>query len=274
LDRYLDEAVAHDTQETLESEGVEIHTNSVVTAIEDELDNEKAHKKKSHVFTRDGSEYVADGIIYATGFRPNSFLVADQVELGDKGAIVVDEFMHTSVPDVFAVGDCATTTLTNVKKPSYVPHASDAIRQGEVAAVNLFSPTVKLNKSQGTYKLNFNDEVSLCMTGLNLSKAKAERFDCEMVYVRDEYVNSPNYYELWLIYEKGTHKILGMQSKGSAPELASQADIISLAIQNEMTVNEIEYTDFYYKHGFKNPRSFTKLIADQIRRQEKASNQV
>lgn len=204
-------------------------------------------------------------MIYATGFRPSSFLVADKVELGDKGSIVVDEYMQTSHPDIFAVGDCATTRLTNVKKPQYIPHVSDAIRQGEVAAVNLITPKVKLNKSQGTYKLNFADNIVLCMTGLTYKKAKLEGFNCEIVFVRDDYVNSDYYYELWLVYEKGSRKILGAQSRGTAPEIVSQADIISLAIQNNMTVDDIEYTDFYYKHGFKNPRSFTKILADKIR---------
>lgn len=270
LNRYLDKDVAEDVQQSLESDGIEICINSLVTGIQEELiDTGNVRKKVSHVFTRDGREFIADGVIYSTGFRPNSFLVADQVELGDKGAIAVDEYMQTSVPDVFAVGDCATTTLTNVKVPTYVPHASDAIRQGEVAAVNLMQPKVKLNKSQGTYKLNFDSENTLCMTGLSLSKAQQEGFNCDVAFVRDDYVNSDAYYEMWMVYEKETHKILGMQSKGTAKEIAAQADIISLAIQNDMTVEEIEYTDFYFKHGFKNPRSFTKMVADKIRQQER-----
>lgn len=275
LNRYLDQDVAEDVQQTLSLRGVEIVTNSVVTDIQEETikntnpSQSNREWKISRVTTRDGREFVADGVIYAAGFRPNSFLVADQLELGDKGAILVNDYMQTSHPDVFAVGDCSTTTVTNVKKPIYVPHVSDAIRQGDVAAVNLLEPKIKLNKSQGTYKLNFDEEMTLCMTGLSLEKSKAEGFDCETAYVRDDYVDSDDYFELWLIYEKGTHKILGMQSKGVAPEIAAQADIISLAIQNNLTVDDIEFTDFYYKHGFKDPKSFVKLVADKIRQQEK-----
>ena len=269
LNRYLDEAVALEVQKSLINRGIAIETNTIVTSIQEEtIEIKQKTKKLSHIFTQDGHEFIADGVIYATGFRPSTFLVADKVALGDKGAIIVDEYMQTSHPDIFAVGDCATTRLTNVKNPQYIPHVSDAIRQGEVAAVNLVTPKVKLNKSQGTYKLNFADNIVLCMTGLTLKKAQLEGFNCEMIFVRDNYVNSDYYYELWLVYEKGTHKILGVQSRGTAPEIASQADIISLAIQNNMTVDDIEYTDFYYKHGFKNPRSFTKILADAIRQKE------
>ncbi|MFZ2846613.1 MAG: hypothetical protein WAZ47_07995 [Lactococcus chungangensis] len=117
--------------------------------------------------------------------------------------------------------------------------------------------------------MNFDEEMTLCMTGLSFEKAKAEGFNCKSVYVRNDYVNSDGYYETWVIYEKGTHKILGMQSKGVSPEIAAQADIISLAIQNGTTIDDIEYIDFYYKHGFKNPKSFMKLVADKVRQQEK-----
>ncbi|MFZ2718007.1 MAG: FAD-dependent oxidoreductase [Lactococcus chungangensis] len=275
LNRYLDEEVSEDVQKTLALRGIDIVTNSVVTDIQEEtIENTNIHegnvgKVISRVFTRDGREFVADGVIYATGFRPNTFLAAEQLELGDKGAIIVDDYMQTSHPDVFAVGDCATTNVTNMKNPTYVPHVSDAIREGDVAAINLLEPKVKLNKSQGTYKLNFDEEMTLCMTGLSFEKAKAEGFNCKSVYVRNDYVNSDGYYETWVIYEKGTHKILGMQSKGVSPEIAAQADIISLAIQNGTTIDDIEYIDFYYKHGFKIPKSFMKLVADKVRQQEK-----
>lgn len=272
LNRYLDKDIAEETQSFLETEGIKIFTNSIVTSIEEEDDPEQHHKKISHVATSDGKQFTADGVIYATGFRPNSFLVADKLELGDKGAILVDEYMQTSHPDVFAVGDCSTTSLKNVQKPTYVPHASDAIRQGDVAAINLSEKKVKIKKSQGTYKLNFDNEFSLCMTGLSFEKAKKEGFDCEVAFIRDDYVNSDKYFEMWLVYEKETHKILGMQCKGSANELGAQADIISLAIQNDMTVADIEYTDFYFKHGFTNPRSFTKMFADKIRQNERMTD--
>lgn len=270
LNRYFDCEISEQVQQMLETEGIFIYNNSIVTSIEEEKNKSgNIIKKMSHVITKDGREFVADGVIYATGFRPNSFLVHEKVELGDKGAIIVDEYMRTSYPDVFAIGDCATTALKNVKVPTYVPHASDAIRQGEVAAVNLNKAKVKVNKSQGTYNLNFDSDNTICMTGLSLTKAKQEGFNCDVAFIRNDYVNSNYYFEIWLVYEKESYKILGMQSMGTAPEISSQVDIISLAIQNDMTILDIEYTDFYFKHGFRNPRSFTKLIADKIRQQEK-----
>jgi NADPH-dependent 2,4-dienoyl-CoA reductase/sulfur reductase-like enzyme len=159
--------------------------------------------------------------------------------------------------------------LSNVKQPSYVPHASDAIHQGDVAAVNLAAPRVKLKKSQGTYRLNFIDELTVCVTGITLAKAKLEGFECDEVFIRNDYVNGNGYYDMRMVYEEGTHKILGMQCIGMDGELARLADIVSLAIQEGLSVEDIEYTDFYFKHGFGNPRSFAQIAADRIRRKEK-----
>ncbi|MDR2977452.1 MAG: FAD-dependent oxidoreductase [Streptococcaceae bacterium] len=269
LNRYLDKEAAQETEKFLESRGIKIYTNSVVKNIKEETVDKVSGKKISHVFLHDDRELITDGVIYTTGFRPNSFLVADQLEIGDRGAILVDEYMHTSHPDVFAVGDCATTVLTNIKAPSYVPHASDAIRQGEIAAVNLVENKVKLNKSQGTFKMNFDKDLTVCMTGMSMARAILEGFDCAQISIENEYIDSDKYYKIWMVYEKVSHRILGLQCVGTASGIAATSDLISLAIQEGLSVEDIEYTDFYFKHGFKKPKGFTKLLADEIRHDEK-----
>lgn len=264
LDRYLDPEVASLGRQALEESGLEIHTSTLVTGIREEKSD---GRRQIVVTSSDGKEFRADGVVYATGFRPNSFLVGSQAKLGDKGAIVVDEYMRTSIPDVFAVGDCATTKLTHVREPEYVPHASDALREGEIAAINLAGPRQKINPSQGTYNLNIGSR-TLCMTGLTHRRAVAEGFDAAVAHFKNDFIEGDRHYRVWLVYEKGTHKILGMQLRGTAPELSPYADIISLAIERDMTIEELEFADFYFKHGYRNPNNFTKILADMVRVQD------
>lgn len=87
LNRYLDKDIAVEMQQFLEAEGIKIFTDSVISSIEEEYDSSQNHKKIIHIKTLDGKHLTADGVVYATGFRPNSFLVADKLTLGDKGAI-------------------------------------------------------------------------------------------------------------------------------------------------------------------------------------------
>lgn len=263
LDRYLDPEVAALGREALEEAGLEVHTSTVITGIREETDG----RRQVVLTAADGREFRADGVVYATGFRPNSFLVGSKATLGDKGAIVVDQYMRTSIPDVFAVGDCATTRLTHVAEPRYVPHASDALRQGEIAAINLGGPRQKINPSQGTYNLNIGSR-TLCMTGLTHRRALAEGYDAAVAHLKNDFIEGDRHYRIWLVYEKGTHKILGMQLRGTAPELSPYADIISLAIERDMTTEGLEFADFYFKHGYRNPNNFTKILADIVRVQD------
>jgi len=271
LNRYLDKEVSYKVQSSLEKKGVRIYTETTVKDIWYEK-YEYKNKAVGYLVTKNGEKFVADGIIYAIGSRPNTFLAQNKISMNNKGAIIVDDYMQTNYPDIFAVGDCATTSFTNINKPIFSSNASDAIRQGEIAAINLKELKKKIIKSQGTYKLNYDSQNILCKTGLSLNQAKREGFDCDTAYVRDTYESTGLFFELWLVYEKGTHKILGMQSNGSAPEIAPQIDIISLAIHNGMTINDLEYVDFYFRHGYKNPKSFTKLIVDEIQDKEIREN--
>jgi NADPH-dependent 2,4-dienoyl-CoA reductase/sulfur reductase-like enzyme len=194
-------------------------------------------------------------------------LLASQVKVGDKGAIVVDAYQRTSVPDVFAVGDCATTIVTDRAEPVYLPHASDALRQGEIAAINLCEPKRAINPSQATFNLNIGER-TLCVTGLTLRRALREGLNAGQVEYRNEYVSTEKYYQIWLTYEKGSHRVLGLQMLGNAPDIAPYADIISLAIEQKLTIEDLEFTDFYFKHGYRNPNTFTKIFADLIRAED------
>lgn len=264
LDRYLDYASASAVKASIEQEGVTVHTSSLVTKIDENTD---PLRRRATAFTHDGERYDADGIVYATGFKPSSALLTGQVRLDEFGAFVVDEYLRTSAPDVFAVGDCSTTLLTGVDVPTYTPHASDAFREGDCAAVNLRGPRRTMNRAQGTYSLNVGDK-TLCVTGMTQKYAMRQGIKADLAYYRNQYVGSPDFYEMWVVYELGTHRLLGMQVRGTAKEIAAYVDIMSLAIERGLTIEDVEYTDFYFKHGFRNPASFTQIFADLIRAQD------
>ncbi len=82
--------------------GVEIHARTQVARIE------KAPREGYSVFTTTGQEISADIVMYATGRGPNTRglgLDAVGVETDEKGAVLVDEWSRTSVPNIYAIGD-------------------------------------------------------------------------------------------------------------------------------------------------------------------------
>src|SRR5260221_6728024 len=82
--------------------GVEIHTRVQITRIE------KDRRDGYTVFTNIGQEISADIVMYATGRGPNTRglgLDAVGVKTNEKGAVLVDEWQRSNVPNIYAVGD-------------------------------------------------------------------------------------------------------------------------------------------------------------------------
>jgi mercuric reductase len=99
-----DEAVSKAVTDALSAEGIECHTGAQVTRVDRVSDGYSVH-------VRDGratGELGAEQVLVATGRRPNTEalrLNAVGVNTDAGGFIIVDEFMRTSAPDVFAAGD-------------------------------------------------------------------------------------------------------------------------------------------------------------------------
>ncbi|MDP6953008.1 MAG: glutathione-disulfide reductase [Alphaproteobacteria bacterium] len=96
----------HDLRLHLEEEmtqsGVAIHAGCKVTEV-------RRAGNAYAVDTTDGATLAADAVLFATGRKPNTAgigLAEAGVVMADNGAIVVDEDLQTTVPGVYAIGDC------------------------------------------------------------------------------------------------------------------------------------------------------------------------
>ncbi|MGE5268581.1 MAG: glutathione-disulfide reductase [Thiohalocapsa sp.] len=86
----------------MRARGIEIHTRTNVARIE------KAPHEGYSVYTEIGQEISADLVMYATGRGPNTRglgLDAVGVKTNERGAVLVDEWQKTSIPNIYAVGD-------------------------------------------------------------------------------------------------------------------------------------------------------------------------
>src|SRR2546421_2828890 len=99
LPSMVDDAAAKLVQSWLEKNGVTIRTNSAVTGVEDA-------KGRKRLRFKSGGDIVADVVIMATGIRTNLEWLKDS-GVAIKRAIVVDDQLRSSVPNVYAAGDVA-----------------------------------------------------------------------------------------------------------------------------------------------------------------------
>ncbi len=120
---FDDESRGH-VAELMRAQGVDLHCGTDVMDI-------RREDRGTWVKTTDGHEEIYDGVLYATGRRPNTAglgLEATGVMLGRRGEILVDDYSQTAVPSIFAVGDVTNRlNLTPV-----------AIREGHAFADTVF----------------------------------------------------------------------------------------------------------------------------------------
>jgi NADPH-dependent 2,4-dienoyl-CoA reductase/sulfur reductase-like enzyme len=193
---------------------------------------------------------AADLVLVVVGVRPETALAAGAgAELGVKGAIAVDPGMRTSLPDVFAAGDCVVThhRLLGV---TYLPLGTTAHKQGRVAGENALGGNRQFAGSLGTQVVKIFDQAA-ARTGLRDHEAAAAGFD--PVTIGSQADDHKAYYPgahritMRVTGDRATGRLLGLQLFGHRnAEIAKRIDIAATAIFHGMTVDGLSDLDLSY----------------------------
>jgi len=107
--RGFDEGIRGFVKDEIERKGISLRFNTDVESISLEVQKEgKQERQKKRLHFRDGATMDTDLVLLATGRKPNTVnlgLEACGVELQSSGAIRVDDYFQTSVPNIYAIGD-------------------------------------------------------------------------------------------------------------------------------------------------------------------------
>ena len=118
--------------------GVKIHTQRRLAKV-----NVDAKNNMESIVLDDGTVLEADMVIMATGVYPATMMLENSgIELNSAGAIVVDPFLQTSAPDVFAAGDLAEFPYWPTGGQVRVDHWAAALDQGTYAAFNMMGKMI------------------------------------------------------------------------------------------------------------------------------------
>lgn len=259
----LDRVLANNTapefssvfQKAYEDHGVKLALGQMVSGFEDTADGIKV--------TTDKGEYEADIAILGIGFLPNTALFKDQVDMLPNGAIKVNEYMETSVKDVYAAGDSATVFYNPTQKMDYIPLATNAVRQGILVGKNIAKPTVAYQGTQATSAVELY-ELAYAATGLTEQSAARKGVEAESVTISEDY--RPDFMltttpvQASLTWEKGTRRIVGGAFL-SKHDISQAANVVSLAIENKMTIDQLSMTDFFFQPNFGQPINYVSSVA-------------
>lgn len=254
LSKYLDKDFTDIAENAFTDRGIKISTGEKVVKFEG-IDGEV-----NKIIT-DKGEYEADMVIMCVGFRPNTEIFKGQLDMLPNGAINVDEYMRTSDKDVMAAGDCCSVFFNPTREHMYIPLATNAVRMGTLAAINIVEDKIKHPGTQGTSGIKIYEN-NMASTGITEETAKHLGIDADFVYAVDNYRPEfmPTYEKVTLkvVFERESRRILGAQLTSKA-DLTQSINTISVCIQNNMTVDQLAFIDFFFQPHYNKPWNFINL---------------
>jgi mercuric reductase len=214
------------------AEGIEVLEHTQASQV--------AHVNDEFVLTLPNGELRADRLLVATGRTPNTRrlnLDAAGVMVNQQGAIIIDQGMRTSAPDIYAAGDCTD-------QPQFVYVAAAA---GTRAAINMTGGDAALDLNAMPTVVFTDPQVAT----VGLSEQEAHHAGIEtdsrlltLDNVPRALANFDTRGFIKLVIEDGSRRLIGVQAV--APEAGELIQAAALAIRARMTSQELADQMFPY----------------------------
>lgn len=255
----VDSVFAENVQGELEAHGVHIVTGMQVDGIE-------AAGASLTLTGSSGEKIGTDVVLVATGVRPSTW-VAETADtaLGVHDAIHVDREMRTTMPDIFAAGDCVETWHRVLEAPIYLPLGTTSHKQGRVAGENAVGGSRQFAGSLGTQVVKVFD-LAIARTGLLEGEARAAGFNPFTVETRasDHKAYYPGAHQLRIRVtgDRSNGRLLGAQILGDyRGEVAKRIDIFASALFHNVLVDDLSDLDLSYTPPLGSPWDAVQVAA-------------
>lgn len=217
-----------------------------------------------------GADIPADLAILAVGVTPESTLAQEAgLALGARGSIAVNDWMQTSDPDIYAVGDAVEIPHLVTGQKTLISLAGPANKQGRVAADHLCGRASRYPGAQGSSVIKVCD-LTVASTGLNEKSAREAGLAYEKIVLSP--MNHAGYYPggkmmtMKVLYEKGSLRILGAQIVGYEG-VDKRIDVLATAMQMGGKVTDLTELDLAYAPPYssaKDPVNMAGFMAENI----------
>lgn len=203
---------------------------------------------------QNGIELPCELAVVAIGVNPNVKIAKEAgVEIGVTGGIVVNEYMQTSDPDIYAAGDCVESPNIITGRKVHAPYGDLANLQGRVAGENAIAGNSAV--FPGTIQTGICKVFDFVAGSTGFSeKAAIEAGFTDIETVINASPDKPGFMEGLLlvtkiVVEKTSGRILGVQCVGPG-DVSKQLAIWAVAIKGNLTVNDMINMDLPYAPPF------------------------
>jgi len=260
----LDFEMAAEVHQHLKAKNVEFHLNEAVTAFE-------SRSGRLAVRLSGGKELRVDLVILGVGVRPDSALAREAgLAMGKRGGIRVDEYMQTSDPDIYALGDAIEFPHPLLGKPISIYLAGPANKQGRIVADNIALGNGRRYWGSIATAIAKVFDLTVAATGLSEKTLRAE----ELPFVSSitHSASHAGYYpdaqptSLKIVFRPDDGRLLGAQIVGY-DGVDKRIDTIATVLKQGGTVYDLQEIEHAYAPPFssaKDPVNIAGFVAENI----------
>jgi len=248
--------------------------NNVKIDLGDGVSKFKSENGSTTITLNSGKTITADLVILSIGVRPNSELAKNAgLTLNQRGGVVVDKYLKTSDPNIYAIGDVIEVEEYISKDKAMVPLAGPANKQGRICANNICGANEEYKGTQGTSVAKVFD-LTVASTGANEKTlkrwGKVEGKDYLTLIISQK--SHAGYYPgsseliLKLIFSPNGKKIFGAQIIGE-DGVDKRIDTIATAIRLSGSIYDLKELELAYAPPYssaKDPVNMAGFVAENM----------
>lgn len=223
------------------------------------------------VHLRSGKQIATDLVILSIGVRPETRLAKEAgLAIGSLGGIAANDYMQTSDPDIYALGDAVEVINPVTGKPALIPLAGPANKQGRIVADNIVFGNRETYKGTIGTSIAKVFDLTVAAAGANAKLLKREGIAYLSSYTHS--ASHAGYYpgavpmSIKILFSPEDGKLLGAQIVGF-DGVDKRIEMLAQVIQRKGTVYDLTELEQAYAPPYssaKDPVNMAGYVAENI----------
>ena len=260
----VDAPIAATVQKYLKDKQINLILQTEVTAFDTKED-------RIQLTLSDGKQLAADFVILSIGVRPNTSLAAESgLKIGDAGGIWVNEYLQTSNPDIYAIGDAIEFPHPLSGLPYCCYLAGPANRQARICADNLVLGNTEKYGGSITTAIAKVFDLTVGSTGLSEHYLKKNNIpyltSITHPFSHATYYPGAKQMSIKLNFSPDNGRVLGAQIVGEEG-VDKRLDLIASVVSRGGTVSDLIDIEHAYAPPYssaKEPVAYAGYVAENI----------